>query len=370
MIIFLQIDFLGKTGKRKYNNKSLCHILITGGDPAGIGPEIIEKSLKDFLNNTTNLTLAHQKQIVLIYFANSDSLHKDNIQTLCLQKGLDFLYLSPRQLYKNIDSIYKKKRVLVYCKVYTTLKKKVEIGKPSDYSGSLAFQALQKACDFALQYGCRSMLTAPLAKEWVIRSGQFDFRGHTDYLGQRFSCQVLMLMHGRNFSVIPLTVHIPLKEVPHALKLITEDINFSDLLLKVQNITDYKKSFWAICALNPHGGESGLIGSEEKFLTEWCQKLQNKGLLIEGPISADSLFMKNNRDKYRLILSCYHDQGLIPFKAIEGSSGINCTIGLPFLRTSPDHGTAFDIAGRNKADSESMYRALKLAYQGFIESSE
>ncbi|MCB1166561.1 MAG: 4-hydroxythreonine-4-phosphate dehydrogenase PdxA, partial [Leptospiraceae bacterium] len=121
----------------------------------------------------------------------------------------------------------------------------------------------------------------------------------------------------------------------------------------------------ALCGLNPHSGEGGLLGTEElDFLQDFATRLRNRNLPIEGPLSADGLFVDHVRRQYRLILACYHDQGLIPFKSLEGMDGINVSVGLPFLRSSPDHGTAFTLAGKNQAHAGSMIRAYRALISG------
>ena len=356
-------------------------ILISGGDPAGVGPELFEKSFANFLDKKDSL--GKHSELCFIYCNTSSEEHRKKLQSLCQNRGLPFQTINDIAVYRNLSISKKEKNGFIF---YTPSSPKpsfhhqhispqgthqqkelsqVRSGQPSPYSGHLAFRALQDSCDFALEFGCDGMLSLPLSKEWVSRSGQAKFRGHTDYLAERFGCEVLMLMHGIKLSVIPLTVHVPLVEAAGQLKKVIAQETLPQLLKQVRQLQCYQKGSWALCGLNPHAGENGLIGSEEKFLKKLAQKLCNEGLPIDGPLAADALFMPLNRSKYRLILSCYHDQGLIPFKALEGIAGVNCTIGLPFLRTSPDHGTAFDIAGQKKADTRSMYRALELAVQDF-----
>ena len=365
-------------------------ILITGGDPAGIGPELIERALADFLSSASLTSLkdssiktslkkdfsikdsigehsGEHSGLCFIYFNTSSEKHKGKLQNLCQNKGLSFYEMNNLAAYRDLNVLSNEKNSFIF---YTPSASSafpyqdVPPGQASPYCGHLAFRALKESCDFALEFGCDAMLSLPLAKEWVVRSGESKFRGHTDYLAERFGCEVLMLMHGTQLSVIPLTVHIPLIKAARQLKKVAAKAALPRLLKQVRQIPDYQEGNWALCGFNPHAGENGLMGSEEKFLKKLTQKLRKEALPVEGPLAADALFMPSKRRKYRLILSCYHDQGLIPFKALEGTAGVNCTIGLPFLRTSPDHGTAFDIAGQKKADTRSMYRALELAVQG------
>ncbi len=221
-------------------------------------------------------------------------------------------------------------------------------------------EALRIAAGLLAENPGRSLLTAPLSKEWVIRSGTKDFHGHTDYLATQAGCPVLMLMHGEHMSTIPITVHIPLKDVSSLLRPIVESDDFLNLLNKLKENRHYANSIWALAALNPHGGEGGLIGTEEEeYLTKTAEHWREQGIPVEGPFPSDGLFLPGVRQRYRLFLCPYHDQALIPFKALEGNSGVNVTVGLPYLRSSPDHGTAFGIAGKDRADPSSMIRALQ-----------
>lgn len=241
----------------------------------------------------------------------------------------------------------------------------VEPGRPSELSGSLSFRALKAACDWIEAHPCLGLVTGPLSKEHVSLSGHLDFTGHTGYLARRFRSRVVMLMHGRSFSVLPLTVHIPLREVSSQLGLAVEDPALTAQIQAIMNRPAYRGQRVALCGLNPHSGEGGLLGTEEKdYLDQFAMRLREKGLDVDGPLSADGLFTEGVRKNYRLILSCYHDQGLIPFKALEGMNGVNATIGLPFLRTSPDHGTAFSLAGKGIAKPDSLLQAYRTIVQG------
>lgn len=232
-------------------------------------------------------------------------------------------------------------------------------GKPGIESGRLALEALSIASDLIHANGAKGLVTLPLSKHHVSLSAP-GFHGHTDFLADRFKCDVLMLMHGEKLSVIPLTVHIPIKDVPVSLKEVLDDAATVRLLGLLQNWSELRGP-WALCGLNPHAGENGLLGSEElEFIANAADRFRREGISIDGPLAADGIFQEFHSGHYRLVLACYHDQGLIPFKALEGRSGVNCTIGLPFPRTSPDHGTAFDLAGTGKADPTSFIQAFKL----------
>lgn len=369
---------------RKRHKLKLPNVLITGGDPAGIGPELLELVLDKSLPKL----IQKHPQTYYIYFSTYLSsseigiLHETRIRKICERNKLYF-----KSVGYNFDAITpiinsaENKAKFIFCNPDARKLKKyllrakfqssepLKLGQASPLSGALSFLALEEASNFALanidNAAKITMFTAPLAKEWVTRGIKAKFRGHTDYLAERFNSNVLMLMHGVHLSVIPLTVHIPLKKVAKKIKSVLKNPALPKLLAQVKKLDHYAKHNWAICGLNPHAGENDLIGNEEKYLRKFCQGLfRENGIVLDGPLPADSLFMSKNRVKYRLILSCYHDQGLIPFKALEENRGVNCTIGLPFLRTSPNHGTAFSLAGTRKADIMSMQRAFELAVQG------
>ena len=241
----------------------------------------------------------------------------------------------------------------------------VKTGQPGALSGKRAFHALKSSCDWIERNGCYGLVTAPLSKAHVDQAGIAGFTGHTGYLAHRFRSRVVMLMHGQKFSVLPLTVHIPLKEVSSQLRMAVEDPLLIGQIESIMQRPAYKGKKIALCGLNPHSGEDGLLGTEEKeYLDAFSHRLRERGLDIDGPLSADGLFTSDVRAQYRLILACYHDQGLIPFKSLEGMQGINATVGLPFLRTSPDHGTAFSLAGKGIAKPDSMLQSYRTIIMG------
>ncbi|PKA03387.1 PdxA family dehydrogenase, partial [Leptospira ellisii] len=228
-------------------------------------------------------------------------------------------------------------------------------GKPSAVSGKSALGALALAVRFQKRFG-GDLITLPLSKEWVIESGASSFRGHTEFLAEAFDKKTYMLMSGKELQVLPLTTHVPLVRVPEFLKKIDLP-SLAEAVLSCKKI-DLKKPI-AFLGLNPHAGEGGKVGKEEKEILEpMIRFLKKKGLRVEGPLSADSMFGDGERKRFGLYLACYHDQGLIPFKMWEGKKGVNLTLGLDFTRVSPDHGTAFDIAGKGLADPASFVECL------------
>jgi 4-hydroxythreonine-4-phosphate dehydrogenase len=336
-------------------------VLISGGDPAGIAPEVVRKAIVGFDSTTTSF--------LYLYNAGHADADDEEFQRLkqalksrlhLISGGSDDLVETARGLSETADgSVY----------LYPVLRpheKPCLPGRASTHSGDLSFRALDLACSvidaMSDDISSVALVTAPLSKEFVIRSGQSDFSGHTGYLARRFNRNVLMLMHGRGFSVIPLTEHVALADVPSQLRAVLGRSDLPALLVDLARRAVFSGKEIALCGLNPHCGEGGLIGNEEQeILMPFIEKVREAGVSIKGPLPADTLFMESVRKQFRLILSCYHDQGLIPFKALEGEQGINVTIGLPFLRTSPDHGTAYGLAGKEIADSTSMRRALEAA---------
>ncbi len=330
---------------------------ITGGDPAGLGPELIEAGVEYLWRNRS-------AGFHLLYFATGNRTHLERLKKICTKHNIQQKYISPtssacRQACLNLNKEAATLLLSDLTCLLPTSQRDISPGRPGKNSGLLAFQALKLACEVARDTDCRGIFTAPLSKEWVVRAGEEKFCGHTGYLADYFNRLTLMLMHGESLSVIPLTEHIPLGEVSSALKKIVKRAELKAVFRQLKNCKSYNAP-WALCGLNPHAGEGGILGlEEEQFLDGWAEDMRQHGFALEGPFSADGLYMVN-RSRYRLIISCYHDQALIPFKIIEGMKGVNCTLGLPFLRTSPAHGTAYEIAGRGCANPESTYRALEL----------
>jgi len=216
--------------------------------------------------------------------------------------------------------------------------------------------------------GCQSgffngMITAPICKSSIQAAG-CKFPGHTEYLAHLAGCKkVAMMLIGEGLRVVLATRHIPLANVANTLtrRHIIEAVEMANLGIKW---LDLPQKTIGVCALNPHAGDSGLLGDEEKnIIIPAVRYLQKKGLAVEGPIPADVIFYQAMQNKFGAVVAMYHDQGLGPLKMIAFEKGVNLTLGLPFVRTSPDHGTAFDIAGKGIASRASMVSAIKLAIQ-------
>jgi 4-hydroxythreonine-4-phosphate dehydrogenase len=214
------------------------------------------------------------------------------------------------------------------------------------------------------------LVTAPINK-YNIQSDDFKFPGHTDYLDQELEGNALMLMVCDKLRVGLLTDHVPLSEIS---KLLSEELLIKKLeIIKNSLISDFgiSKPKIAVLGLNPHCGDNGVIGNEdEKIIKPTIKKLFNKGELIFGPYASDSFFGSSQYEKYDAILAMYHDQGLIPFKTLSFGKGVNYTAGLNKIRTSPDHGTAFEIAGKDLANPMSFREALYLAIDVYNKRNE
>jgi 4-hydroxythreonine-4-phosphate dehydrogenase len=231
-------------------------------------------------------------------------------------------------------------------------------GQLTDVGGAYAVKSLISAVEALKSKKIDALVTAPIHKK-NIQSVDFAFTGHTPYLKQAFGVKdVLMLMSSDNFRVGLVTEHLPVSEIA---KNITREAIISKLnILKDSLIRDFgiDKPRIAVLGLNPHAGDEGLIGSEEEEIIKPAIKDAKHSMLVYGPYSADAFFARNQQQKFDAVLAMYHDQGLIPFKSLAFGEGINYTAGLPAVRTSPDHGTAFDIAGKNKADTGSFLASL------------
>ncbi|MGL4366742.1 MAG: PdxA family dehydrogenase [Brevinemataceae bacterium] len=294
-------------------------ILITLGDPNGIGSEITFKALQNIHSNM-----------------------RQNIELIGLEYFKEkYMQTFPEIIFHSIPETYIP-----------------EYGFISPKAGKIALNSLDKAIELLkhhTQY--RILITGPISKEAVVLAGNQSFRGHTNYLGDAFGCNTEMIFWSPDWSVILATIHLPLKDIFPYLTIdrmrtvIKEAVKFHQRF--------YSKGKIGICGLNPHAGENGLIGIEEKTILEpIIQEFQQQGYDIRGPLPPDTIFHAAKQGIYTMIVSLYHDQGLIPFKLLNFFTGVNVTTGLPFLRVSPDHGTAFDIAGKNQADPSGMINTI------------
>jgi len=297
---------------------------ITLGDPSGIGPEVVAKALKD----PSMQRLAHYKIIgdEIVFkkyrYPRTPTCHLIGINKL---HPFDFPFKDDRN---------------------------------AGASASLAY--LETAVGMLKDKKLDGLVTAPVSKEAISSLG-INFSGHTEYLADCFGIDNFeMMFQGPDLRLVIATRHLPLKEVPAA-------ISYDGILKTLRLVhTSFGKLFKikhpriALSGLNPHAGENGLLGSEEQeIIIPAIEQANKEGIKAFGPYAADTLFKTQNFKKYDLFIAMYHDQGLAPLKAMYFNQLVNVTLGLPFIRTSPAHGTGFDIAGKNKADPSSMIEAIK-----------
>ncbi|MES0488677.1 MAG: 4-hydroxythreonine-4-phosphate dehydrogenase PdxA [Leptospirales bacterium] len=243
--------------------------------------------------------------------------------------------------------------------LYLNKEKLYNPGQPDTYFGGRSFKYIEAAAKLWKKLPSAGLITLPVSKEWIIRSG-IAFSGHTEYLSSLYRVNVVMCMYHPELSVIPLTNHIPIKQVPDQILSMRHEPIEEALAFFINLFAPQKKI--AFTGLNPHAGEGGKIGNEEEYLTKLFENIHTINPM-DGPLPADGLFSPTNRKLYSLVIACYHDQALIPFKALYGPLGINITLNLPKLRVSPDHGPAYDCAGKNIAAMESVIESLRFAIE-------
>lgn len=309
----------------------------TTGDINGIGIELLIKTLSD--SRLTDFCTP-------VIFGNNKVLN-------FYRKSLPDLNLNCSNL-KDLHRPFHKQ-----VNLYNCWEEEVEI-KPGELNatgGKYALLSLQTATQALLDKKINALVTAPIHKK-NIYSDEFPFTGHTPYLKAIFQVQdVLMMMVSPNMRVGLLSEHIPLQD---AAKAVTREVLRSKLNIFHQSLQkDFgiSKPRLAVLGLNPHAGDNGLIGKEEESLIQPLLKEARQQMLVFGPYAADSFFARGYHEKFDGVLAMYHDQGLIPFKSLAIGEGVNYSAGLPAIRTSPDHGTAFDIAGKGRADHSSMLAA-------------
>lgn len=250
---------------------------------------------------------------------------------------------------------------------------KVELGQSTSIAGDAAFKALERAVADLKEGVIDVLVTAPINKDNIQRD-DFHFPGHTEYLEERFGgdgVKSLMILAQDKLRVALVTGHIPLKDVP--VKVTKEKIVEAATLFDTSLKRDFRvgRPRIAVLSLNPHAGENGLLGSEEKdIIAPAIEELHENKILCFGPYAADGFFGSGEFVKFDGILAMYHDQGLAPFKTIAMEEGVNFTAGLPVIRTSPAHGTAYAIAGKNEASEESFRQAIYMAVDTFNNRNE
>ncbi|ATP12147.1 4-hydroxythreonine-4-phosphate dehydrogenase [Bartonella henselae] len=324
-------------------------LVVSGGDPAGIGPEIALKAW--------NLRATRQiPPFVLI--ADPD----------VIRARAHFLQIDVK-----VEAVLTDNPVKNFQEALPVIplknRQSDQLGLPSHENAAGIIEAIKRGVQLIQSGHACALVTCPIAKKSLYDAG-FEFPGHTELLADlahqasdKYYHPVMMLS-GPRLKTVPITVHIPFKKVPshltHHLIVQTALITEKDLRTRFKIISPRL----AVAGLNPHAGEEGAIGKEDiEIIIPAIETLKNKGLNIVGPLPADTMFHECARKAYDVALCMYHDQALIPVKTLDFDTTVNITLGLPFIRTSPDHGTAFDIAAKGIASPESFISALKLAHQ-------
>ena len=319
-------------------------ILITAGEPASISSEITIKAIKKQKKESNS-------ELILI---TDPSLIKHEIKNLNNSAKLNIL--NKRLNFKD----YKNNFINI---IPIKLNEKTIPGILNKKNSDFVLKSIKISVDLLLQKKANAVVTNPINK-FIMKSSNFKFNGHTEYLGHlsKFNKKPIMMLESDKLRVVPLTTHIPISSVSKKLntKMIVEKINILNNELK--NIYKIKNPKIYISGLNPHSGDGGKIGKEElTLINPAIEKLEKLGLNVKGPFPGDTLFQKNKIKEYDVAVCMYHDQALIPIKTLYSGNIINTTLGLDFIRTSPDHGTALDIAGKKKADPNSLILAIKKA---------
>lgn len=314
----------------------------THGDVNGIGYEVIIKTLMDkrIMDMITPVVFGHSKVA---------SYHRKTL------KAKDFNF----NLIKKVEAANPKRPNIINI---DDREVKIELGIPTKISGEMAYLSLKSAVESLEMEQIDAIVTAPIHKK-SIQSDEFTTPGHTEFFAERYHVnEYLMMMVSGNLRIGVVTGHIPLRDVPAA-------VNQDLLMNKIQIFHDSLRRDFAIArpriavlGLNPHAGDDGLLGTEEQeTIIPVISKAFDDGIMVYGPYAADGFFAASHHKKFDGVLAMYHDQGLVPFKTLAFDNGVNYTAGLPIIRTSPAHGTAYDIAGKNMANESSMRAAAYLA---------
>jgi|TARA_B110000908_G_C10267021_1_gene465223 4-hydroxythreonine-4-phosphate dehydrogenase len=238
-------------------------------------------------------------------------------------------------------------------------------GQPDSKNAQSVIDVIAKCVELVMSGAASGLCTAPIHKKALKDGADFGYPGHTEYLqALAKSGQAVMMLASDELRVVPTTIHIAIKDVPTMLTptLLRNTITITNADLKSR--FGIKRPRIAVTGLNPHAGEGGTMGTQEiDWISDLMDEMRLEGFDIAGPLPADTMFHAAARSHYDVAVCMYHDQALIPIKTLDFDRGVNVTLGLPFIRTSPDHGTAFDIAGKGIANPTSMIEALKLAYQ-------
>lgn len=328
--------------EEKKNNTPRVRLAISQGDINGVSYEVILKTFSDSRMFDICTPILYGSTKVASYHKKLLALHQD----LAFNGIHDAREAADRKF--NVVNL-------------TNDEIKLDVGKLTDIAGAHSRLSLNKACEDLKEGVVDVLVTAPISKK-NIQAPEFDFPGHTEYLSHQFGCSSLMMMVCDRIRIGIVTNHLALKDVPSA---ITHNLLFDKIMLMNESL---KRDFGipmpkiAVLALDPHAGDNGVIGNLDATVVKpVIDEVQSKGVLAYGPYPSDGFFGNSEFSKFDGVLALYHDQGLIPFKLMSFTEGVNFTAGLPYVRTSPAHGTAFDIAGKDKASEQSFRSAVYLA---------
>jgi 4-hydroxythreonine-4-phosphate dehydrogenase len=315
-------------------------LAITMGEPAGIGGEL---TIKAWL----------QRDTLPPFFAIDDP---DRLERLAAEIGSP-IPIQPIRDGFEAPAVVAKALPVLPC----LLDRPVTAGQPDAGNARAVITAIERAVTAAQTGAAGAVVTNPIQKSVLMASG-FRHPGHTEFLGELAGARTIMMLACSALRVVPVTVHLPLADAVR--QLTRQRIVEAGRITAASLVTLFgiARPRLVVAGLNPHAGESGALGREEiDIITPAVDELVAAGIEVRGPLSADTLFHPAARERYDAALCMYHDQALIPLKTLDFAGGVNVTLGLPFIRTSPDHGTALDIAGRGIADPTSLIAAMRLA---------
>jgi len=322
-------------------NKSI--VAFSAGDPNGIGLEVFSKSMQNSLVFNYCTPVLHCHERLFKEYHDSANLELPDYRVIRSDQ-------TPSQGIINLHSFDADLPTL-------------ELGEAQSNAGHYAHQSLVSAINSIKDGKADNLVTLPINKN-TIQSEDFKFPGHTEYLAQAFGVEdYMMILMSDEMKMGVATGHIPLSKVSTTITQELIEKKIRTLIACLQEDFSVLKPKIAVLGLNPHSGDGGLLGNEEKdIIIPVIDKFRKEGEIVVGPYPADAFFGNSNHKQFDAVLAMYHDQGLIPFKQVSFSKGTNYTAGLPIIRTSPDHGTAFDIAGKNTGDPSSLLEAIFSLY--------
>ena len=321
-------------------------VLISAGDPSSIASELTIKALQSgkIIDDILPIIVTDSSLI-----ENHKNIIEDNWKINEIKDEKNFLD-------------YKKNNFNI---IPMKIENKVKLGNPSVKNCEFIKSSIIKCIELENRTIASAIVTNPINKNIMYQAG-FKYAGHTEFLAtfSKKNIQPVMMLVSEYLKTIPLTIHVPIKDVPN---LITRELIVSTVKITSKYLKKYfgiNKPRIVITGLNPHSGENGEIGLEEQKIIIPCINdiKNNSSILLNGPLSADTIFSYQQRQTYDVAICMYHDQALIPIKTLDFNNAVNVTLGLDFIRTSPDHGTGFDIAGKDKANPGSLISAINLAY--------